>query len=103
MAKVHPHLDVDSAQLAALCRRWGITDVALFGSYARGDFRPDSDVDLMVVFAPGRKPSLWGFVALRDEFCSVFARPVDVVISGTIRNPFRLKSIERDITPLYAA
>jgi predicted nucleotidyltransferase len=103
MARVHPHLDVEKARLAALCRRWGIAEVGLFGSYARGDFRPDSDVDLMVVFAPGRKPSLWSFINMRDEFSSAFGRPVDIVISGTIRNPFRRKSIEQDITPLYAA
>ena len=100
-ARSRPTLDRD--RLAELCGRWGISELALFGSYARGDFGPDSDVDIMVTFASGRKPSLWKFVNLSDELQSLFGRPVDLIVKGTIRNPFRLKSIERDLTTLYAA
>lgn len=49
----HKSLSVDSSALAELCRRWGIRELALFGSALRPDFSPTSDVDLLVDFAPG--------------------------------------------------
>jgi predicted nucleotidyltransferase len=46
----------DKVALAEICRRWHIRELKLFGSQARGDARPDSDVDLMVSFQEGKKP-----------------------------------------------
>lgn len=103
MTRVHPHLSIDGSELDEFCRRWHITEMALFGSVARGDFGPTSDVDMMVDFAPGEKPSLWRFVDLRDEISSLVGRPVDLVVRGTIKNPIRRKNIERDLTVVYAA
>jgi uncharacterized protein len=102
MAKVHPHLSVDREELGAICGKWQITEMALFGSFARGDFTPDSDVDVMVSFAPESTPSLWRFVDLQEELAPPFGRPVDVIVRGPIRNPYRRRSIQRDLTRICA-
>ncbi len=70
---------VDSARLAELCRRWGIRELALFGSVLRDDFAPDSDVDLLVDFEPG---TVLGFriFELERELSELFCgRKIDLV------------------------
>lgn len=69
----------------------------------RDDFRPDSDIDVMVSFAPNSGIDLWDFLAMKDELEKLFGRPVDLVQKGTVRNPFRRHSINRDLTVVYAA
>ncbi|MEJ5250208.1 MAG: nucleotidyltransferase domain-containing protein, partial [Caldilinea sp.] len=53
--------------LRAFCQRWKISELALFGSAVRGDFHPDSDIDLLVRFAPDAHWTLLDFVQMRDE------------------------------------
>src|ERR1700680_2678053 len=55
---VSPHISIDREAVAAFCRRHYITRLALFGSVLRDDFRPDSDVDVLVEFQPGHVPGL---------------------------------------------
>jgi len=98
-----PGLKYDEQALAELCQRWHIRELRLFGSQARGDARPDSDVDLMVSFEPGETPDLWTFTELIPELEAVFAKSVDVMMDGPIKNPFRRASIHRDLTTIYAA
>jgi predicted nucleotidyltransferase len=69
----------------------------------RDDFRPESDVDVMVSFAPEAHVSLWDFVELKDDLEKLIGRSVDLVERGTIVNPFRRHSIQRDLTVVYAA
>ena len=81
-------------------RAQGIEHLALFGSIARGDAGPDSDVDL---FATLRRPSalsLFDVFRIRDEIARVLKRPVDLV-SGQIRNPARKAAIEKDMAPIF--
>jgi predicted nucleotidyltransferase len=98
-----PGLEYDVQALAELCQRWHIRELRLFGSQARGDARPDSDVDLMVSFAEEHVPDLWEFVGLMHEFEAFFGKGVDLIMDGTIRNPSRRASIQRDLTTIYAA
>ena len=90
-------------RLEALCRRWKIRELSLFGSGARGDVRPDSDVDLLVEYEPDADWSLLDTARLRTELAELFGRPVDLVRERNITNPYRLASIRRDRRPLYAA
>jgi uncharacterized protein len=97
-----PGLEYDQQALAELCQRWHIRELRLFGSRARGEARPDSDVDLMAVFERGMTPG-FAFVTLVAELESVFARSVDLITNLPVREGLRRASIERDLTVLYAA
>jgi len=90
-------------QLKALCRRWKIRELGLFGSQSRDDARPDSDVDLLVEYEPAADWSLLDTARLRAELAELFGRPVDLVRERNVTNPYRLASIRRDLRPLYAA
>lgn len=84
-----------SDKLDALCRHWKITKLTLFGSQARGDARPDSDVDLLVEYAPDADWSLLDIARLHEEMATLFGRPVDLVRERNVTNPYRLASIRR--------
>ena len=89
--------------LTDLCRRWQILELSVFGSVARGSYRSDSDVDLLVTFDPDAPWSTLEIVDLREELASLFGRKVDLVEEKAIRNPYRKASILRDKSVLYAA
>lgn len=97
------NLDVNRGRLADFGRRWNVRELALFGSTARGEARPDSDIDLMIEFLPNDTWDLLDLADMQAELADLFGRPVDLVEKGTVRNPYRLASIERDLTVLYAA
>lgn len=93
---------VDGDQLAAMCRRFGVRRLALFGSVLRSDFGPDSDVDVLVEFEPGRTPGL-AFVTLADELSVLFAgRRVDLVTEKSLHSLLR-EEILSEARTLYAA
>jgi len=71
-------LSIPRDQLIEFCRRWKISELSLFGSALREDFRPESDVDLLVSFAPGVS---WGFddyLTMKEEVEALFGRAVDL-------------------------
>ena len=97
-------LAIPRKEIAALCRRYGVKKLGLFGSAARGELTPESDVDLMVEFGPASKVSLWDMPKLQGEFSALFGgRRVDLVPPGVMKNPFRRKSILADLRVLYEA
>ncbi len=82
-------LPIDPALLAALCRRHGIRKLSLFGSRLKGTARPDSDIDLLVEFEPGRTPGLLGMSAIEIELGSALGRKVDLRTSEDLSPRFR--------------
>lgn len=97
-------LHVPQDRLKKLCRRYHIRRLSVFGSAARGEAGPRSDVDLMVEFEPGRAPSLWAGPDLDKAFSALFGnRPVDIVPPEVMRNPYRRQTIQRDLKVLYEA
>ncbi|MBA3685300.1 MAG: nucleotidyltransferase family protein [Planctomycetes bacterium] len=98
-------LELDPAALAALCRRYHVAKLELFGSRAKGTARPESDVDLLVTFEPGQTPGL-EFFGMAEEFASVFDRPVDLFTRDSVErspNPYKRDSILTSAEPLYVA
>ena len=85
------------------CQRWKITEFALFGSVLRDDFRPDSDVDVLVSFAEDAGWNLIDWVDMREEIESILGREVDLVEKNALRNPFRRHTILRTKEVIYAA
>ena len=77
-------VELPREQLSAFCRRWRITELALFGSALRDDFRPDSDVDLLVTFESDAPWSMLDLVAMEFELEELFGRGVDLVERAAI-------------------
>jgi len=100
---VSPRIAVNRERIAEFCRRWGVTEFSLFGSVLREDFRPDSDVDVLVVFAPDAQHGLDDFEEMERELRSLFGRKVDLVQKKLLRNPFRRHHILTNRQVLYAA
>ena len=96
-----PHIPAD--KIAAFCRKWKIVEFALFSSILRDDFRPDSDVDVVIELAQDAPWSLFEWVDMIAELQSIFGRPVDLVEKTAITNPFRRQAILGNREVLYAA
>jgi hypothetical protein len=94
---------VPRGAIASFCRRWDVEELSLFGSVLREDFAPQSDVDVLVAFAPGAGRSLFDLVEMKDELEGLFGRKVDLVSQGGLRNPFRRHEILTTRQVLYAA
>lgn len=73
------HVSIDQAKLEAFCRRWEVVELALFGSVLRDDFRPDSDVDVLVEWKPGTPVGFLTLSEMADELSAILGRPVDLV------------------------
>ena len=102
--QVGDQLRVSRAEVVSLAKRFHISRLSLFGSAARGELRPDSDIDLLVEFEPGKAPSLGGMLEISDAFSALFGgRAVDLATASILENPYRRRAIERDMEMLYAA
>lgn len=90
--------------IAAACRRFGVLRLSVFGSAATDDTPDDSDVDLLVDFDPASPLSRFeAFFSLKEELKSILHRPVDLVTSAALENPYFAASVERLRHELYAA
>ncbi len=69
----------------AASRARGVTHAALFGSRARGDDRPDSDIDIMIEIEPEAAPDVYAYVGLKSYIAELFAEPVDVVDRAALK------------------
>lgn len=91
-----PRLPIPEAAVAAFCAKWQVTEFALFGSVLRDDFGPDSDVDVLVSFAPDARHSLFDLVRMEDDLRELFGRDVDLVTRRAVErspNEWRRQSI----------
>jgi hypothetical protein len=101
------HIELPLQDLAALCRKYNVAELAVFGSVLREDFGPESDVDFLVRFRnDDAGPWLANITGLQEELARLLDRPVDVADWKGVevsRNPFRRKSILSDPRLLYVA
>ena len=98
-------IGVSLSAIAAFCDRWGVEELALFGSVLRDDFGPDSDIDVLVRFKAGRTPGLFVAARIRRELAEMCRRRVDLVHRPTIersRNYIRRKAILESARVVYA-
>ena len=94
------------AEVAELCRKWQVVELALFGSALRDDFRPDSDIDLLVTFSPQARWGLFAESQMADEFQSLLGRPVDLVDRRAVersKNWIRREEILSTARPVFTA
>ena len=103
---MNPQISIPRQQLAVFCQENGIRRLAVFGSALRDDFRPDSDIDLLVEFEPDRIPGLMGLAGMEIELSEMFGRDIDLLTRGEVessRNYIRRKSILESSEVVYGA
>lgn len=86
------------------CQHWQVTELALFGSVLRDDFRPDSDIDVLVQFREGTEWTLSKWMNMRDDLQALFNRPVDVLTRKSVEtspNYLRRKLILSSAQVIY--
>lgn len=81
-------------EIAAVCRRYPIRKLALFGSVLHADFRDDSDVDVLVEFDPDARIGYFELVEIQTELSRVFGRPVDLLTPAALSRYFRQQVLD---------
>ncbi len=98
------NIDVPKEKIKAFCGKWNISELSLFGSVLRDDFRPDSDIDVLLVFGPGGGQTFENFLEIREELSEIFhGRRVDIAEKRYLRNPYRRYEILTNREIVYAA
>jgi uncharacterized protein len=92
---------VDASRLRELCEHYGLVELAVFGSRARGEAQPESDVDLLYVLAPERRLG-FSINRLEDELAELFGHPVDLVSKKALHPRLRPRVLA-EARVLYAA
>jgi predicted nucleotidyltransferase len=99
-------MTIPKDKISDFCRRWQVTELALFGSVLRGDFSPSSDVDVLVSFALDARWSLFDLVTMQEELAAILNRQVDLLERATVEqseNYIRRKSILSNMEVIYGA
>ncbi len=97
---VYHGIELPEEKVAAFCRRHHIQKLSLFGSVLREDFRPDSDVDVLVEFEPGKVPGL-AFFGIENELSRLLGRTVDLNTPRSLSRYFRAQVLA-EARPVYA-
>ena len=101
-----PRVEVPREAIADFCRRWQVTELCLFGSVLRDDFHPDSDIDVLVRFAPQARHNAFDLMRMEAELAQVFGRKVDLVDRHVLEqspNYIRRRHILESAETVYAA
>jgi predicted nucleotidyltransferase len=99
------NLRIPDDALRDFCRRWKVKELALFGSVLRPDFRPDSDVDVLITFGREARLGLLGLVTMGEELERIIGRKVDLVSRAAVersQNWIRKKAILESAQVIYA-
>ncbi|MEY2834150.1 MAG: hypothetical protein RLZZ574_3410 [Cyanobacteriota bacterium] len=98
-------IDLPMEKIAEFCHKWQVTEFALFGSVLRQDFRPDSDIDVMVQFHPEAHPRFSTLDQMEAELKTIFDRDIDLITRQgieTSRNYLRRHEILSSVQVIYA-
>ena len=96
------HITIDQERLGDLCRRHDVARLSLFGSVMRQDFGPQSDVDVLVEFAPSAQIGLLDLARFQLELSELLARDVHVSTPGSLSRYFR-QDVMNSAVPVYVA
>ena len=98
-------IDPQLAEVSALCRRYGVRKLELFGSAATGTFNAQtSDLDFLIDFDPvGDKSLFHRYFGLNEDLEALFGRKVDLVMVGALENPYFIDSVNKTRQVVYAA
>jgi uncharacterized protein len=100
------NIELPMEKIQEFCDRWQISEFAVFGSVLRNDFRPDSDIDVLVTFAPDAKRGLTETLQMKEELQNILGRKVDFIVKAAIErseNWLRRKNILESAQVIYAA
>ena len=97
-----PRIPIPHEKIAEFCKRHGVKRLSLFGSVLRDDFRPDSDVDVLVEFLPNVRYSLFDLGGMYMELRDILGREVDLKTPYDLSKYFR-DDVVRNARQLYAA
>ena len=98
-------IELPTEKIKAFCQKWQLTELALFGSVLRDDFRPDSDIDVMVQFDPDAHPAFSTLDQMETELKTIFDRDIDLITRQGIessRNYLRRHEILSSAQVIYA-
>jgi len=101
-----PRIPIDNEKIRAFCEKWKITEFSLFGSVLTDEFRPDSDVDVLVTFVEDAKWGLFDIGDMEEELRSMFGRNVDLLTRRSViqsENYLMRRSILSGVRTFYAA
>ncbi len=96
---VNPNISIPQEAIAAFCDRHHVRKLALFGSVLRSDFRPDSDIDILIEFEPGHAVGFFDFISMQMELSRIFGRPVDLNTPADLSRYFRQQVL--DLAQVY--
>jgi len=92
---LNPTLAIPKDEVASFCQEWGVRRLSIFGSAIRPDFRPDSDIDVLVEFEPDRIPGLLRIARMERELSHLFqSRQIDLRTPGDLSPYFREKVLK---------
>jgi predicted nucleotidyltransferase len=98
------NIQLSHTAIEQFCRKWNLRELSVFGSVLRDDFRPTSDVDVLVTLTPGSAMTFEGFLEMREELSQMFGgREIDLIQKRLLRNPFLRERILTTRKVLYAA
>jgi len=98
---VHSDISMKLPEIAAICHRFKVKELSLFGSAAAANFRQESDIDFLVEFLPGTQVGLIQFGLLQQELETLLKRKVDLVPKSGLK-PLIRESVLRSSEPVYA-
>jgi uncharacterized protein len=96
-------LDQRQDRIARACEKFGVKQLDAFGSVLRTDFDTTSDVDFMVTFDHSRPDAFDQYFGLKEALEDIVGRPVDLVVTGAIRNPYFKAEVQKTKVPVYVA
>lgn len=96
-------IKISQADILNVVEKYNIKEISVFGSSIRNDFKPDSDIDLLIEFIDSSQISLFDLLDIQEYFEKITKRPIDVVEPAGLINPYRRESILKSKEILYVA